>query len=578
MYFFIILQSKDQKQPTDFDNVMLVDNQPTETLENQEISANVTVVTTTMNNDPPKPSFGQLVSQDLLLGRWRLALDLFGRVFMEDVGLEPGSIVSELGGFPVKEAKFRRDMEKLRNNQQRDLTLFKIERDRTYLLLQTFKELNTQYNSYNRRTSSSPPLAVSRVKVTFKDEPGEGSGVARSFYTAIAEAILSNEKLPNLESAQVDNKYSQYSVLQRMRRDREVLSRRNVRGSNRSREHHRRTMSIDARPFVPSDNFSTDNNSSSQLPDISSAATNSTSNQTSSSTTNASNSNTNNTNSNATRNDHLTIHQQQLGDRLYPKVHSLHPTFAGRITGMLLELAPAQLLLLMASEDSLRAKVEEAVEMILSNSHSAPDLAPEALLELDVFSLTDRGSKKTSTRTTASDDNAFVDEIRPDDEDNAPLFYCPGKRGFYAPRQGKSSFERLNAFRNVGRVLGLCLLQNELCPIFLTRHVLKSILGRSIKFHDLAFFDPVVYESLRQLVVDAETKDSNSLFSALDLNFTIDLAPEEGGGTVEIMPGGKDVEVTSSNVYDYVRKYAKYRMIKVQEKAIEVKTLVYCFK
>ena len=45
---------------------------------------------------------------------------------MEDVGLEPGSVVSELGGFPVKEAKFRREMEKLRNSQQRDLTLAKV--------------------------------------------------------------------------------------------------------------------------------------------------------------------------------------------------------------------------------------------------------------------------------------------------------------------------------------------------------------------------------------------------------------------------------------------------------------------
>lgn len=66
------------------------------------------------------------VSADLLLGRWRMALDLFGRVFMEDVGLEPGSVVSELGGFPVKEAKFRRDMERLRNQQNRDLTLSKV--------------------------------------------------------------------------------------------------------------------------------------------------------------------------------------------------------------------------------------------------------------------------------------------------------------------------------------------------------------------------------------------------------------------------------------------------------------------
>lgn len=66
---------------------------------------------------------GHIVSHDILLGRWRLALDLFGRVFCDDVGAEPGSIISELGGFPVKEGRFRREMEKLRTNQQRDLTL-----------------------------------------------------------------------------------------------------------------------------------------------------------------------------------------------------------------------------------------------------------------------------------------------------------------------------------------------------------------------------------------------------------------------------------------------------------------------
>lgn len=66
------------------------------------------------------------VSSELLLGRWRLTLELFGRVFIEDVGAEPGSIIVQLGGFPVKEARFRRDMEKLRNNQQRDLTLAKV--------------------------------------------------------------------------------------------------------------------------------------------------------------------------------------------------------------------------------------------------------------------------------------------------------------------------------------------------------------------------------------------------------------------------------------------------------------------
>ncbi|XP_044752448.1 E3 ubiquitin-protein ligase UBR5 isoform X9 [Coccinella septempunctata] len=491
----IVRVGSSSNQKMGVDMIMSVDNQQTETLEHQEISANVTVVTTpSVNPEIPRPTIGQSVSHDLLLGRWRLSLDLFGRVFMEDVGLEPGSVVSELGGFPVKEAKFRRDMEKLRNNQQRDLTLSKMERERTPLLVQTFKELNTQFNNYNRRTSSSPPLAVNRVKVTFKEEPGEGSGVARSFYTAIAEAILSQEKLPNLESAQVDNKYSQYTVLQRLRRDRDVLRRNaQLRGSNRViRDNQRRALSIDARPFVPIEPVP----DAPSMPDISGPP--------SGSSNNPPNSNA------APRNEHLTGHQQQLGDRLYPKVHSLHPTFANRIT--------------------------------------------------------DRNRK--SGQNSGTENSANEDSVQ-DDEDNAPLFYCPGNRGFYAPRQGKPSFERLNAFRNVGRLLGLCLLQNELCPIFLTRHVLKSILGRPIKFHDLAFFDPTVYESLRQLVVDAESKENNGYFSALDLNFIMDLSPEEGGGTIELMPGGKDIEVTNSNIYDYVRKYSKYRMIKVQDKALE---------
>lgn len=40
----------------------------------------------------------------------------------------------------------------------------------------------------------------------------------------------------------------------------------------------------------------------------------------------------------------------------------------------------------------------------------------------------------------------------PDDgDDNASLFYQPGKRGFYSPRPGKNTEARLNCFRNIGR-------------------------------------------------------------------------------------------------------------------------------
>ena len=99
-------------------------------------------------------------------------------------------------------------MERIRNTQQGDLT-FEVERDRDVLLQQTFKQLNQQY--HRRTNTSGPALAVYRVKVSFKDEPGEGSGVARSFFTAFAQAVLSSEKLPSMEGVMVGPKTLQYS-------------------------------------------------------------------------------------------------------------------------------------------------------------------------------------------------------------------------------------------------------------------------------------------------------------------------------------------------------------------------------
>merc|ERR1712241_317171 len=228
--------------------------------------------------------------------------------------------------------------------------------------------------------------------------------------------------------------------------------------------------------------------------------------------------------------------------------------------------------------DSLRQRVEEAVDIILAsgggqNSTGAqPDLdppgvaphPPDPMSPLDVFSLAaNHGSNpipsiglqsspifqsesKPDLSTPKADDTAEVGESR--DPETAPLFYQPGKRGFYSPRQARPTEVRLNAFRNVGRLMGLCLLQNELCPLFLNRHVIKFLLSRKVRFHDLAFFDPVIYESLRQLVVDSENKETSSqLFTALELTFSIDLSTEEGGGiinnSVELVSRGRDLEV-----------------------------------
>ncbi len=51
--------------------------------------------------------------------------------------------------------------------------------------------------------------------------------------------------------------------------------------------------------------------------------------------------------------------KQMLGERLYPLIHTMHPEWAGKITGMLLEIDNAELLHMLDSRESLKAKVGE---------------------------------------------------------------------------------------------------------------------------------------------------------------------------------------------------------------------------
>ncbi|XP_041089927.1 polyadenylate-binding protein 4 isoform X2 [Polyodon spathula] len=56
--------------------------------------------------------------------------------------------------------------------------------------------------------------------------------------------------------------------------------------------------------------------------------------------------------------------KQMLGERLFPLIQSMHPSLAGKITGMLLEIDNSELLHMLESHESLRSKVEEAVAVL----------------------------------------------------------------------------------------------------------------------------------------------------------------------------------------------------------------------
>jgi len=65
--------------------------------------------------------------------------------------------------------------------------------------------------------------------------------------------------------------------------------------------------------------------------------------------------------------------KQMLGERLFPLIHSMYPELAGKITGMLLEIDNSELLHMLESRESLKAKVEEAVAVL--QAHQAKEAA-----------------------------------------------------------------------------------------------------------------------------------------------------------------------------------------------------------
>nr|CAH8831156.1 unnamed protein product [Trichobilharzia regenti] len=719
-----------------------------------------------------------------LLSRWCSTLEFFGNHFASDVGTEQGSYYFELGGFPAKEVRFRKQMERLRNLARRDLVL-EVEREHDSLILNTIKSLNVEYskrqsltssNSFTNTTTSSslanmndsplyhptsnnqerdpslprlsanashvavalllgtnpdspllgslfntspvtppslvtgnsiasapqPVLTCRRIKVTFKDEPGEGTGVARSFFTAFTEAVLSQESLPNLSSLLQQNSSSNlslslrrpylYSPVNRSQpntptsRQTSVLvqstasslfqpSTQSVTSSIQShsvtsgqqitpssqasvsiypyhvqpRAHTytvgsrprlsawRRTgaLSANASPFYPvstqavsssvdcSPQTSSSNASAVQAPEISHANPITTEHLASSRCPDISAS-TQPIRSSVdaspvsspdqvqdlsdtaaiAQNDATSVNY--VANRLFAHIEPLlrNEQLTARVTGMLLELPASEHAVLLTNEEALCNRVDEARALITmsdtneqnqSDHPRVPVTVSQPVLEglVNWRDVTVPSVVAPTTQSNLSSSSSFAEDL-----ERVPLFWQPGLQGYYFPRAvpgcnvtSSHSYDstklaaRYSIYRGIGRVIGLCLLTNETCPLHFSRPVLKCILGRVLHWHDFAFYDPATFEGLRQLLLHTSEDPLKPPGSIEDYNLTFSLIPalEEGGstssGTVNqtttgtssyaLVPGGDEIEVNESNVFDFVKKYTEFKMLTAVQEPLQ---------
>merc|ERR1719401_435752 len=58
------------------------------------------------------------------------------------------------------------------------------------------------------------------------------------------------------------------------------------------------------------------------------------------------------------------VQKQMIGEKLYPAIAKFQPEVAGKVTGMMLEMDNSELLMLLESEQQLKSKVEEALQVL----------------------------------------------------------------------------------------------------------------------------------------------------------------------------------------------------------------------
>ncbi|VDM24799.1 unnamed protein product [Toxocara canis] len=560
------------------------------------------------------------------LARWKHTLNLMAKAYHEQLmngcGEESASsvLLTEMAGFSIREAQFRKRMEKFKAAQTKDL-IFEVERDKQELIAQTIRQLNMHYsrrtannnsNGSQSNTSSgslsagresgivgrggvrlvnlgsfwngsslqgattaecnNPPLACHKVKVTFKDEPGEGTGVARSFYSAVADAFLTMQSLPDehhvltafgtaSSSESTPQPSSRGPWTRSTMRERSAVLLGNLTISSRRRGlRNRYTLSVNSQPYfslqqpqlneTPADGADVGRHVASNVDGLAPLA-------------------------------RWEPDRETLGERLLARVRAIRPALCNKITGMLLDLQPHQLITILASEDLLRSHVEEAAEMLMAAGLGNNSRPGDAAASASSGDQSDPASAAESFIAKAASTPNLQGKCSPlqlaksgistsssADDDTAPLFYRASKGGYYTPIAGKNTPHRLNAFRNVGRMIGICLMQMEIFPLHVCRHVLKFILGRPINWFDLAFYDPVLFESMRTLVFDDGPLRPDQINDLL-LTFEVSLPIEEGGGMVELKRGGSKMAVTHENVVEYIYRFVEARMLGNHLKCLE---------
>ena len=140
---------------------------------------------------------------------------------------------------------------------------------------------------------------------------------------------------------------------------------------------------------------------------------------------------------------------------------------------------------------------------------------------------------------------------------NYALFSQSPKGSTYYPNPNSVVHEKeemIALFRFVGRIIGKALNEGELLDCYFVKALYKMMLGDALVLSDLEDFDEQIYKSLIYMLEnDAEMLCQVFVLSSKFFDEDKD---------IELKPGGKDIDVTNENKFEYCQLVLHYRLYK----------------
>jgi E3 ubiquitin-protein ligase HUWE1 len=125
---------------------------------------------------------------------------------------------------------------------------------------------------------------------------------------------------------------------------------------------------------------------------------------------------------------------------------------------------------------------------------------------------------------------------------------------FHPNSESAINEQHLTFFKFIGRIIGKALYEGRVLDCHFSRAVYKRILGRSISIKDMESLDNDYAKNLQWILDNDITDLITETFSV-----STDAFGEEK--VVDLVPNGRDIEVTEENKHEYVQRVVEYKLI-----------------